>query len=136
MYTAIFACCIRSQIGGQFIYGKLSVDVRGLNDNLSPTYHCQFHLTNRQEMVRKVRDRIMSRHKQFLRFKAPVYYLDDESSWKQASNEHETLVWVSESHNYMLFFPHNFNVLSLGTMRIITDNFWISYRERRYAWLL
>ena len=102
------------------------VDVRGFNDNLSPTYHCQFHLTNRQEMVKKVRDRIMSRHKQFLRFKAPVYYLDDENSWKQASNEHETWVWVSESHNYMLFFPHNFNVLSLGTMGIITDNFWIS----------
>ena len=102
------------------------VGVRGLNHNLRLLGHCQFHLTNRKEMVKKVRDRIMSRHKQFLRFKAPVYYFDDENSWNQASNEHEMWVWVSESHNYMLFFPHNFNVLSLGTMGIITDNFWIS----------
>ena len=106
--------------------GSCPVGVRGLHYFSSVVYHCQFHWTNREGIVKKVRDRMQHRHKRFLRFKAPVYYLDDENSWKQASNEHKTWVWVSGSHDYMLFFPHNFNVLSLGTMGIITDNFWIS----------
>lgn len=64
------------------------------------------------------------RHKQFLRFKVPVFYLDTGRNWKQTTDEFETWVWVAHTHEYMLHFPHNFNVLSLGTMGIITNNFW------------
>ena len=63
-------------------------------------------------------------HKHFLRFKVPVYYLDTEGNWKQARDEFETWVSVAETHKYMLRFPHNFKVLSLGTLGIITDDFW------------
>ena len=100
-----------------------------LNTHLKPSpssdFHCQFNWTNRGEMIKKVKDRIANRHKQFLRFKVPVYYHDRASgTWKQAKNEFETWVWVAATHDYMLYFPHNFNILSLGTMGIITNNFW------------
>ncbi|XP_033106682.1 uncharacterized protein LOC117108685 [Anneissia japonica] len=88
-------------------------------------FHCQFNWTNRDEMVKKVNDRIHNRQKVFLRFKVPLSYHDRESrTWKQAKNEFETWVWVAATHDYMLYFPHNFNVLSLGTMGIITNDFW------------
>ena len=87
-------------------------------------FHCQFNWTNRAEMINKVRDRLKYRHKQFLRFKVPVYYLDEAQRWQQASDEFETWVWVAHTHEYMLHFPHNFHVLSLGTMGIITNDFW------------
>lgn len=84
---------------------------------------CQFNWTNRYEMVMKVRDRMKNRNKLFLRFKVPVFYLNSNLTWQSTSNVVETWVWVPASHEYMLYFPHNFNVLSLGTMGIITKNF-------------
>ena len=84
---------------------------------------CQFKWTNRSEMIKKVRDRMKNRHKLFLRFKVPVFYLDGGLTWRQKHDAVETWVWVAASHDYMLHFPHNFNVLSLGTMGIITNNF-------------
>lgn len=73
-------------------------------------------------MIDKVRNRMKYRHKQFLRYKAPVYYLDKTWNWNQA-DEFETWVSVAATHKYMLHFPHNFKVLSLGTMGIITSEF-------------
>ena len=76
-------------------------------------------------MTEKIRDRLKYRpHKHFLRFKSPVYYLDTEGKWKQVRDKFETWVSVADTHEYMLHFPHNFNVLSLGTIGIITDDFW------------
>ncbi|XP_074606506.1 uncharacterized protein LOC141859589 [Acropora palmata] len=76
-------------------------------------------------MTEKIRGRLKHQtHKRFLRFKSPVYYLDTEGKWKQAKDEFETWVTVAETHQYMLRFPHNLNVLSLGTMGIIMDEFW------------
>ena len=100
--------------------------VRGLHyfSHQLREFHCPFIWTNREEMIEKVRDRMKYRQKQFLRFKVPVYYLDRAWNWKQASHEVETWVWVAHTHEYMLHFPHNFNVLSLGTMGIITNDFW------------
>ena len=86
---------------------------------------CQFIWDNRAGMTEKIRDRLKHRpHKHFLRFKVPVYYLDAEGKQKQARDEFETWVSVADTHEYMLHLPHNFNVLSLGTMGIITDDFW------------
>ena len=86
---------------------------------------CQFIWDNRAEMIENIRHRLKRRpHKRFLRFKSPVYYLDTEGRWEQAKDEFETWVSVADKHEYMLHFPHNFNVLSLGTMGIITDEFW------------
>ena len=85
--------------------------------------HCQFNWTNRAKMIEKVRDRMKYRQKLFLRFNAPVYYLDSNWTWKRSPSEFDTWVWVPVTHKYMLHFPHNFNVLSLGTMGIITNNF-------------
>lgn len=96
-------------------------------------HHCRFNWTNRKEMVEKARERITHRQKLFLRFKVPVYYPNASLSWKQAANEFETWVWVAATHEYMLFFPHNFNVLSLGTMGIITNDFWEPGGEGKIA---
>ncbi|XP_033106690.1 uncharacterized protein LOC117108689 isoform X2 [Anneissia japonica] len=76
-------------------------------------------------MVKKVDNRITKRNKLFLRFKVPIFHHDHASrTWNKAKNEFETWVWVATTHDYMLYFPHNFNVLSLGTMGIITNDFW------------
>ena len=86
---------------------------------------CQFIWDNRAGMTEKIRNRLKQlSHKHFLRFKVPVYYLDMEEKWKQARDEFETWVWVADTHGYMLHFPHNLNVFSLGTMGIIIDEFW------------
>ena len=100
--------------------------VRGLHyfSHQMLEFHCQFIWSNRDEMIERVRDRMKHRHKRFLRFKVPVYYLDRAQNWKRSTDEVETWIWVAHTHEYMLHFPHNFNVLSLGTMGIITDNFW------------
>lgn len=106
-----------------------SAAVRGLHyfSHQLREFHdqCQFIWTNRAAMIDNLRNRLKYRgHKQFLRFKAPVYYLDEAWTWKQASDEFNTWVSVADSHEYMLHFPHNFNVLSLGSMGIITNDFW------------
>ena len=86
---------------------------------------CQFIWVNRTDMTEKIRYRLKYRpHKRFLRFKVPVCYLETEGKWKQAKDEFETWVSVADTHKYMLRFPHNLNVLSLGTMGIIMDDFW------------
>ena len=85
---------------------------------------CQFIWDNRAGMTKGIRNRLKHRpHKHFLRFKVPVYYLHTEGKWKQARDQFETWVSVADTHEYMLHFPHNLNVLSLGTMGIIIDDF-------------
>ena len=102
-----------------------SVDICSAEHCSASDQPCQFIWDNRAGMTEKIRDRLKHRpHKHFLRFKVPVYYLDAEGKQKQARDEFETWVSVADTHEYMLHFPHNFNVLSLGTMGIITDDFW------------
>ncbi|KAK2559816.1 hypothetical protein P5673_017365 [Acropora cervicornis] len=108
------------------LFGSCSfVDVCSAERCLASDQLCQFIWANRAEMTEKIRGRLKHQtHKRFLRFKSPVYYLDTEGKWKQAKDEFETWVTVAETHQYMLRFPHNLNVLSLGTMGIIMDEFW------------
>ena len=102
-----------------------SVDVCSAERCSASDQPCQFIWDNRADMKEKIRDRLKHRpHKRFLRFKSPVYYLDTEGKWKQAKDEFETWVSVADTHEYMLYFPHNLNVLSLGTMGIIADEYW------------
>ena len=111
---------------GCLFWSCSSVEICSASESCSASDQpCQFTWVNRADMTEKIRDRLKYRpHKHFLRFKAPVYYLDTEGKWKQARDEFETWVSVADTHEYMLHFPHNFNVLSLGTMGIITDEFW------------
>ena len=102
-----------------------SVDVCSAERCSASDQLCQFIWANRARMTENIRDRLKHRtHKRFLRFKSPVYYPDTEGKWKQAKDEFETWVSMADTHEYMLHFPHNFNVLSLGTMGIITDEYW------------
>ncbi|XP_015750377.1 PREDICTED: uncharacterized protein LOC107330252 [Acropora digitifera] len=102
-----------------------SVDICSAERCSASDQLCQFIWDNRADMIENIRHRLKRRpHKRFLRFKSPVYYPDTEGKWKQAKDEFETWVSVAYTHEYMLHFPHNFNVLSLGTMGIITDEFW------------
>ena len=115
-------------VSGFLIITKLffeSVDICSAERYSASDQLCQFIWDNRADMTENIRHRLKRRpHKRFLRFKSPVYYLDTEGKWKQAKDEFETWVSVAYTHEYMLHFPHNFNVLSLGTMGIITDEFW------------
>lgn len=112
-------------IAGLHLGSCSSVDIYSAESCSASLQLCKFIWTNRARMIEKIRDRLKYRtHKYFLRFKVPVYYLDAEEKWKQATDEFETWVSVADTHEYMLHFPHNFNVLSLGTMGIITDDFW------------
>ncbi|XP_044181877.1 uncharacterized protein LOC114965966 [Acropora millepora] len=102
-----------------------SVDICSVERCSASDQLCQFVWDNRADMTEKIRDRLKYRpHKRFLRFKSPVYYLDTEGKWKQAKDEFQTWVSVADTHEYMLDFPHNFIALSLGTMGIITEEFW------------
>ena len=108
------------------LFGSCStVDICSAEGCSASDQLCQFIWVNRADMTEKIRDRLKYRpHKHFLRFKSPVYHLDSEGNWKQVRDEFETWVTVADTHEYMLRFPHNFNVLSLGTLGIITDDFW------------
>ena len=102
-----------------------SVDICPAERYSAPDQLCQFIWVNQNNMTENIRDRLKHRpHKHFLRFKGPIYYLDAEGKWKQARDEFETWVSVADTHKYMLHFPHNLNVLSVGTMGIIMDDFW------------
>jgi hypothetical protein len=87
---------------------------------------CQLNWTSRTEEIKNVRKEIKSRRKIFLRFHTPVFHLNSNRTWQHSRDEFDTWVWVPQTHNYMLKLPHNFDVLSLGMMKVVTKDFEIS----------
>lgn len=87
---------------------------------LSNDLMCRFKWTNRQEMISRAYEHIKNRRKVFLRFTSPVYILTNASSKCQRSSRLQTWVWVKQSHQHMLLYPHNFVILSLGAFQTIT----------------
>ena len=76
--------------------------------------NCQLNWTNKEHIRNKLNDRIKKGEKQFFRLRLPIRYNNITRTI--------TVIWITESYKYMLYFPHNFQTLSLATMTIITEN--------------
>ena len=73
---------------------------------------------------------MINRQKSFVRFTVPV--LGYNNPYLSMSNYTGPLTWtwVHDSHNYMLYYPHNFIVVSALTMGIMTYDWAIDYEDR------
>ena len=86
---------------------------------INQTEDCLILWDGLEHFEKKIRDRLTKREKVFVRFRVPV-----------DGNNVMTIIWVSESHQPMLHYPHNFETLSLATMNIITE----SLVEKNIVW--
>ena len=86
-------------------------------------FRCKFEWNNRDHMIKKVLDRMKNREKRFIHFKVPVRNYTNVYLSLANYTGHVTWVWVVDSHEYMIYYPHNFLALSSGTMSIITQHF-------------
>lgn len=82
----------------------------GLNDDSN----CSIQWHNKDHIRDKFRDRIQKGEKQIFRLRVPVVL--------GGTAHHVTVVWVTAENQYLLFFPQNFQTLSLGTTVIISEN--------------
>ena len=77
---------------------------------------------NRERMRGKVKFMLKDEEKKFVRFRTPVRaYFNPRLGLRQWTG-HQTWVWVSDKFDYMLYYPQNFQTLSLGTTDIISAN--------------
>ena len=75
----------------------------------------------------KVLDRINNRQKRFIRFTVPVIGYNNEHLDMKNYNGPLTWIWIQDTQEYMVHFPHNFAIISLKTMGIITANWAVDY---------
>lgn len=107
-----------------------SLNVRDKNG--SPTkseFLCDFIWTDKQHLKVKLLNRLKQRQKTFVRFTVPVMgYSNPYLSMYNASG-YLTWAWVLTTHEYMLFYPHNFVISSTLTLGIITQDWAIDYNN-------
>jgi hypothetical protein len=90
--------------------------------NLTGGFLCKFTWTRADHIREKILDRMKVRHKRFIRFTVPVLgYYNSENSISNYTGL-LTWVWVMDSHEYMLYYPHNFLYTSLYTLSIIVQD--------------
>ena len=78
---------------------------------------------NWEKMRRDLKHILTVEEKKFIRFRAPVErYTVSEGGARWRQTELATWIWVSERFKYMLYYPQNFQTLSLGTTDIIAEN--------------
>lgn len=79
---------------------------------------------NREYMRGEVNDIIKKEEKKFIRFRTPIknYTVSSEHDPNQNTDRVITWIWASDKFDYMLFYPQNFQTLSLGTTDIVAEN--------------
>ena len=90
-------------------------------------FTCNFVWTDRDHMQKKLLDRMTNRHKRILRWTVPVIGYNNPYATLYNYSGHLTWVWAMDTHEYMLYYPHNFISISLMTMGIITEDWLIGY---------
>lgn len=93
---------------------------------LTSKTECELELKSWNDSIKKIKEDILKdvniAHKRFFRFRisTPVATANGDVDMS-AVHQRETLTWVSvfNSFQYMLYYPHNFQTLSLGTLSII-----------------
>ena len=106
------------------------LNVRDKNgSSIKSEFLCDFIWTDKQHLKNKLLDRLKKRQKTFVRFTVPVMgYSNPYLSMYNASG-YLTWAWVLTSHDYMLFYPHNFIISSTLTLGIITQDWAIDYQS-------
>lgn len=96
-------------------------------------FECTFHWDDEKllNLKKDILDRMKNRQKSFIRFTVPVvgYTNKDLPMFEDGYDGILTWVWVLTKHQYMLHYPHNFVILSMLSMGIITKDWALDYTE-------
>ena len=77
---------------------------------------------NRERMRRKVKFMLKDEEKKFIRFRTPVQSYSNPRLGLNNWDGVMTWIWATDQFDYMLYYPQNFQTLSLGTTDIIVAN--------------
>ena len=103
------------------------------DENLPPTLNneflCEFKWTNAEHVRDKILDRMKQRQKRFIRFTVPVLRYNNPHLSINNFTGLLTWVWVMDSHEYMLHYPHNFIYTSLYTLSIVVEDYALGYND-------
>ena len=107
------------------------LNVRGDASTTKSEFLCDFIWTDGawEHLKDKLLDRMTHRQKVFVRFMVPVLGFNNPYLLMSNYSGYLMWVWVLDTHEYMLYYPHNFIVISAKTMGIITQDWAIDYRD-------
>lgn len=97
-----------------------SLNVRRNSSTIKSEFICDFVWTDLDHLKEKLLNRLTARQKTFVRFTVPVLGYNNPYLSMANYSGLLTWVWVLDSHEYMLYYPHNFIAISMKTMGIIT----------------
>ena len=101
------------------------------SDAKESEFLCDFIWTDSEHLKEKLLNRISKRQKSFIRFTVPVLGYNNQHVPFKNYTGYLTWVWVLESHEYMLYYPHNFIVTSAKTMGIVTQDWALDYNHKQ-----
>ena len=90
-------------------------NVRLENDTASE-FPCTEAKWNKEELRNTIDDIFKNKPRKFLRFRAPQQVTGENRM------QHITWIWVAKKYNYMLYYPHNFQMLALSSTYFISRN--------------
>ena len=108
---------------------RLHVD-ENLHSAMNHEFLCEFKWTNADHVREKVLDRMKQRQKRFIRFTVPVLGYNNPQVSINNYTGLLTWVWVMDSHEYMLYYPHNFIYTSLFTLSIVVVDYAFDYNDK------
>ncbi|CAI8041049.1 hypothetical protein GBAR_LOCUS22812 [Geodia barretti] len=121
--TAGSSCPAHSEDGGR---GGINVRPDG---EPASEFPCTEATWNREELREEIRYILKTKEKKFIRFRAPVNNyahprLDfaTNNARKRNGTELITWIWVAGKFGYLLYYPQNFQTLSLGTTDVVAEN--------------
>ena len=91
-------------------------------------FSCTEAKWNRDKLREEIRYILKTEQKKFIRFRAPVKNYahprlgGGTNVTENATERRITWVWVADKFSYMLFYPQNFQTLSLGTADVVSEN--------------
>ena len=106
------------------------LNVLGNETTKKSEFLCDFIWTQKEHLKKKLYNRMTKRQKSFVRFTVPVIGYNNPYLDMSSYNGSLTWVWVVDLHDYMLYYPHNFIVISTKTMGIITQDWAIDYLNK------
>ena len=109
-----------------------SLENTGRGKNVRPPgepaseFPCTVATWNREKMREEIHYILKIEEKKFIRFRAPVEnHARPRLGQTTSGGTNKTLVtwiWVADKFSYMLFYPQNFQTLSLGTTDVVAEN--------------
>ena len=106
-----------------------ALNVREKDSKRKSEFLCDFIWTDAEHLKEKLLDRLMQRQKTFVRFTVPVLGFNNPYLSMVNYSGCLTWTWVLGTHDYMLYYPHNFIVISTVTMGIVTQDWAIDYNN-------